>query len=512
MKVKQLGNMMTNLLTSNSYNSHKADRIQKLQQQLNRAESYTEWKEIALQLDEVSGSQEWKLDNSSPYFDAEVISYRLGLLRRYRQQNRIKDLIYILREGLTYDIANICHPMLFVECYIGTKKIIEDYVDEVSQALEQVATAPNELLNYAEKIEFFKNCQTAYGQPALMFSGGATLGLFHTGVCKVLREQDLLPRVLSGSSAGAIMAAMLGTSLPEQVDQVLTGEHFFSEAFHFRSISTLLKDKGGLADVRYLKKFLMENLGDVTFEEAYQRSGLNINIAVAPYDASQNARILNRFTSPDLLVWSAVLASCAVPILFPPVHLTAKRYDGEHTPFMANTYWVDGSMRSDFPQEKMLRLYNVNYTIACQVNPHIVPFMQSDEDRYRRDLLSWPERILRRQGKVFAKGVMDFTRERIGAVPQVRRLLDHGYGIIDQRYYGDVNIFAHYNMKHYIYMLQNPKPHLFMRLQREGEKATWSKISTIEMHARIGKTIEHALHAVMREAALAELTASYAAT
>ena len=88
---------MTNLLTSNSYNSHKADRIQKLQQQLNRAESYTEWKEIALQLDEVSGSQEWKLDNSSPYFDAEVISYRLGLLRRYRQQNRIKDLIYILR-------------------------------------------------------------------------------------------------------------------------------------------------------------------------------------------------------------------------------------------------------------------------------------------------------------------------------------------------------------------------------------------------------------------------------
>jgi NTE family protein len=79
-----------------------------------------------------------------------------------------------------------------------------------------------------------------------MFSGGASLGLFHTGVCKVLREQDLLPRVLSGSSAGAIMAAMLGTSLPEQIDQVLTGEHFFSEAFHFRSVSSLLKDKGAL--------------------------------------------------------------------------------------------------------------------------------------------------------------------------------------------------------------------------------------------------------------------------
>ncbi len=59
--------------------------------------------------------------------------------------------------------------------------------------------------------------------------------------------------------------------------------------------------------------------------------------AVAPYDASQNPRIMNTFTSPDLLVWSAVLASCAVPILFPPVKLTSKRHDGLYTPYMSST-------------------------------------------------------------------------------------------------------------------------------------------------------------------------------
>jgi hypothetical protein len=112
----------------------------------------------------------------------------------------------------------------------------------------------------------------------------------------------------------------------------------------------------------------------------------------------------------------------------------------------------------------------MNYTIACQVNPHIVPFMQSDESRYRKDLLSWPERILRRQGKVLAKGMMDFTRERIGAVPQVRRLLDYGYGIIDQRYYGDVNIFAHYNFKHYLYMLQNQNRIYLLNCKKKGRK------------------------------------------
>lgn len=99
-------------------------------------------------------------------------------------------------------------------------------------------------------------------------------------------------------------------------------------------------------------------MGDVTFEEAFKQSGLYNNVAVAPYDASQNPRIMSTFTSPDLLVWSAVLASCAVPILFPPVKLTSKRHDGLYTPYMSSTRWVDGSVRSDFPQEKW-RVYTI---------------------------------------------------------------------------------------------------------------------------------------------------------
>lgn len=475
-------------------NPHQAYRIKKLKRQLNQAQNYNEWKSIALKLDEETGAQEWKYDNSSPYFDTEIIAYRLNMLRRYRSQNRITDLIYILREGFSYDIGNIGHPMLYSSTYIGTKKIIEDYIDEVSDSLLFIASAACSSLSLEEKLNFFNNCSKAYGQPAIMFSGGATLGLFHTGVCKALLEQDLLPKVLSGSSAGAIMTAMLGTRAPEDIHATLKGDYFYSEAFKFRSLRDMLKGNGGVADVRYLKKFLIENLGDVTFEEAYQRSGLDINITVAPYDVSlEGARIMNKYTSPDLLVWSAVLASCAVPVLFPPVRLTSKRYDGVHTPYMAKTRWVDGSVQSDFPQERMGKLYNLNYTIACQVNPHIVPFMQTDEERYRKDLLSWPERIIREQGKSIAMSTMDFTRSRMSRLPSLRRMLDQGYGIIDQRYYGDVNIIGQFNLKHYMYMLQNPRPNLFNSLQREGEQATWPKISSIETHARIGKTIEHCL-------------------
>lgn len=492
-------------------NPHQAYRIKKLKRQLRKAESYEEWKSTALKLDEESGAQEWKYDNSSPYFDAEIISHRLNMIRRYRHQHRTADLIYILREGFSHDVANIGHPLLFTHTYFGTKKIIEDYIDEVSKALAYIASSSCETLTLKDKLEFFENCQKVYGQPALMFSGGATLGLFHSGVCKALMEQDLMPKVLSGSSAGAIMTGMLGVADPSEIPNLLTGDHFYSDAFHFRTLSELMKGNGGFADVKYLRKFLIENLGDVTFAEAFEKSGLDINVTVAPYDVSQeDARIMNKYTSPDLLVWSAVLASCAVPILFPPVRLTSKRYDGVHTPYLANTRWVDGSVRSDFPQERMSRLYNLNYTIASQVNPHIVPFMQSDEERFRKDLFSWPERIVRMQGKLAAMGVMDFTRDRMGRVPSIRRLLDHGYGVVDQRYYGDVNIVGNYGLRHYGYMLQNPRPHLFKLLQREGEQATWPKISSIETHARIGKTIEHCLEVLKLPKLKVEASGQYA--
>ncbi|QER39183.1 DUF3336 domain-containing protein [Acinetobacter suaedae] len=489
---------MSNLLLGKR-NTYQTYRVGVLQERLRHTSSYEEWKDVALKLDQEMGAEAWKYDNESPYFDAEILSRRHNLLRKYRTQHRTLDLMYVLREGLSYDFANIGHPMLFAETYIGTKKIIENYVEEVSECFRYLSSSECITFQLKEKIQFFEECQKAYGQPALMLSGGATLGLFHTGVCKALLERDLLPKVISGSSAGAIMTGMLGVSLPDQIPELLTGEHFFHKAFRFRNIMELIKGRGGIADVMYLKKFLVQNLGDVTFAEAYQRSGLHINIAVAPYNTAQNPRILNALTAPHVLVWSAVLASCAVPVLFPPVHLTSKRYDGQHTPYMSNTKWVDGSMRSDFPQEKMARLYNINYTIASQVNPHIVPFMQSDTKRFRRDVLNWPERIIRRQGKAIALEVMDLTRNYVGDIFPIRRALDHGYGILGQRYYGDVNIIAKYGLRHYSYMLQNPRPKLFQILQQEGERATWPKITSIETHARIGKTIEHCLTSLRKQ-------------
>ncbi|XID76053.1 DUF3336 domain-containing protein [Alkanindiges sp. WGS2144] len=469
-----------------------SNRIRRLEDALAHAQDYQEWKDIALELDEATGNQDWKLDNTSPYYDYGLIADRLTRLRRYRLEKKDVELVRLLREGLHHDLGNIGHPLLYSHAYIGTKKLIEDYIEEVCQCLYYVCEQQFDFLPAAEKYYFFENTKHSYGQPALMFSGGATLGLFHTGVCKALNEQDLLPKVFSGSSAGALMAGMLGTHSNDELIDMYNGEGFYEYAFRFRKLSEILKG-GGIADVNVLKTFLRQNLGNYTFEEAFAKTGRHINIAVAPFDGSQAPRIMNELTSPYLLIWSAALASCAVPVLFPPVRLTAKNAEGKNTPYISPVRWVDGSVRSDFPRTRIARLYNINYTIACQVNPHIVPFMQTDIGRHRKDLLSWPSKIVRGQGKVLAMGAMDFSRERFGRLPTVRRMLDHGYGIIGQRYYGDVNIIASYGLRHYTYMLRDPNKKLFKLLQQEGERATWPKMSAIATHARIGKTLEHCL-------------------
>jgi len=50
-----------------------------------------------------------------------------------------------------------------------------------------------------------------------MLSGGASMAVYHLGVIKALYEQDLLPRIISGSSAGSIVAAIICTRPYEQI-------------------------------------------------------------------------------------------------------------------------------------------------------------------------------------------------------------------------------------------------------------------------------------------------------
>ena len=50
--------------------------------------------------------------------------------------------------------------------------------------------------------------------------GGGGLGIYHYGVLKCLYEEGMVPRVISGSSAGSIYAAIFATKKYEELKQV----------------------------------------------------------------------------------------------------------------------------------------------------------------------------------------------------------------------------------------------------------------------------------------------------
>lgn len=54
-------------------------------------------------------------------------------------------------------------------------------------------------------------------------------------------------------------------------------------------------------------------------QEAFDRTGRILNVMVAPVNSRAPARLLNYLTAPHVLIWSAALASSAVPGVFEPV-------------------------------------------------------------------------------------------------------------------------------------------------------------------------------------------------
>lgn len=465
-------------------------RVEVLQAARQQAKTYDEWREISLELDAQTGLDLWKIEIASDHYHHELLRERLLTLRQWQHSHNHKLLIRALREGLHHDLGNMGNAKLYGRAHVGTKRLIEDYVDQVCASLDYLCDATIEHLTNDEKLALFEDILRSFGQPALQLSGGATLGMFHIGVCKALDEQGLLPSVISGSSAGSLVASMIGTHTRDEMAAYYDGDALYKHAWSWNKITDGLRGKG-FANQKQLETFIRQNVGEMSFQEAFEKTGRHINVSISPTGNNQKSRLMNELTSPYLLVWSAVLASCAVPLLFPPVTLTTKTADGDHAPYMPLERWVDGSMRSDMPRRRLMRLYNVNYFIASQVNPHIVPLLESErKKRQNEKISSLPRRIVKTQAKLLSMGSLQVVHDSVSN-EALRQMLSHVYTMISQSYHGDATIAPpRYGMKHYQHMLQNPTKESVIWFRQQGERATWPKIDQIRVQTKISMTLQ----------------------
>ena len=309
---------------------------------------------------------------------------------------------------------------------------------------------------------------------------------------KTLLEEGLLPRVISGASAGSLVAGVMGTHTDKEL------EHFYDPAnVHFEAereanaFSRMFFGANPQIDVGDLEKLVARMVPDMTFQEAYEKTGRQISISVAPAEVHQRGRLLNAITSPNVYVRSAVMASCAVPGVFPPVMLMAKNQHGEAQPYLPTRRWVDGSIADDLPAKRLQRLYSTNHFIVSLVNPIAIPFIKSDGDR------GAIASALGSLGIGMSREVLNFYRgivqKRGDTWPRFNMVMNSIHALVDQEYSGDINIVPSFSWYNPAKILSHLSEKDLIDLMVGGERSTFPNVEAIRTCTKISRTMEEIL-------------------
>ena len=467
--------------------------LRQYERDMDLAQSYEEWLLAAAAHDAASGMATWRKEEPSDLYDHAQIRYRLDRLRKYRKQKDWSGLLYALNEGIHGNMGGMGKSVLYRQAKSGTKVLIEQYIQEIDDALRLLAELPDEIIPIQQKLDFFYRSNVCYGRSALMLSGGGVLGFLHVGVVTELLRHGLLPRVISGSSAGSIVAATLGTHSDEELQRL----------DFIKLLESGGSDPAGLirrwvtgAGVRFTaentEQLIAAIIPDLTFAEAYARTGRQISITVAPAEPHQRSRLLNAVSSPNVYLRSAVMASCAIPGVFPPVMLKAKNEKGEPQPYLPARRWVDGSVADDLPAKRLSRLFSTNHYIVSMVNPIARAFLPRDE-RARP-----VRRAASSLGVGIGREVLNFYRgvaKRYGDNwPKFNMMLHSIHALLDQEYSGDINIVPKFRPQNPLKLISQPSADELRLLVREGQHATFSRLESIRRCTQISRTLEEILH------------------
>jgi len=461
----------------------------KLEKNLAQAGNYQEWLSAAGQLDQLEGKDEWRHEPASEDYDYRLLAARVRLFRKLRRQRDFEQLIFRLREELHGNIGNMANPALYHHARAGTKKLVNDYLDIVTACLELFTDSEIDAFPPMRKRRFLKRSARSFGRSALLLSGGASLGLFHLGVIQELQLEGVLPRVITGSSAGSIIAGIVATHTDEELTELLEPGYLDFEWSKMFGFIDILKGKG-ILDPKQLQKSIERTIPDMTFLEAYKHTNRILNISVSPADSHQFPRLLSYLTAPNVLISRAALASSAIPGLFPPVQLRAKNFAGKPVAYMPQHCWIDGSVHEDIPKERVNRLHNINHYIVSQTNPHVIPFLSEDIDD--TGLIPFIKDVVLKAPVVQVEHFLEMVHQHF-EIPGLSSVIKKAHALVSQTYSGDITIYPEKQLMQVGSILSNLSPEQAREMMFQGRRSTWPKIERVRNTTQISRTFDACL-------------------
>ncbi|KAI8650239.1 hypothetical protein NCS56_01476500 [Fusarium sp. Ph1] len=193
---------------------------------LRTAEAFQDWEEAALHLDNLLGLDLWRNNPASKYYDWRLIAERLDSLASAREDGNFQQLVNLLRSGLVRNLGNITSP--------------KPYNRSSPRQSRTFAALPNQPVGHpwnwavsddADEADCIHDTRQAFGRSTLVLQGGAIFGMCHLGVVKALFLRGLLPRIITGTATGALIAAPVAVHTEDELPAVLSGDGIDLSAF-----------------------------------------------------------------------------------------------------------------------------------------------------------------------------------------------------------------------------------------------------------------------------------------
>lgn len=504
-----------------------------LRRRLRASETYEQWKGAAQQLDGFLGAERWKEEDAFVYYDHATVRRLLKDLGSAREKaeaaqaaaegdgggeaGRVEaeELRALIEACVKNNFAGIESACMYSQTYYGTKHLVQSFVDEggcvlplppghgtadrvqVERCLRFLCETPT--LPADDKRDLFKRLASNYGRTALCLSGGACFSYYHLGVVKALLDAALLPRIVTGTSGGALVAALVCTRTDAELSQLLVpalaAKITACQDGTLTWLRRWLRTGARFDAVDWARRCCWFTRGSTTFREAYQRTGRVLNISCVPADAHSPTLLLNHVTAPDCCIFSAVLASAAVPGILHPVVLMARPRVGPIAPYSFGHKWKDGSLRTDIPLRSLNLHFAVNFSVVSQVNPHATAFFFAARGTVGRPVThrrgrGWRGGFLGSAAEQFLKLDMAKWLTALRDLELLPRPLSQDWGAVFlQKFEGTITLWPRTVPSDFWYILSDPTPARLARMLLAGQRCAFPKLKFLENRLKIERMV-----------------------